>query len=71
METASVVRVYGAKFDNYFKAWLFRIVVQCPYYKCRKLNKHGHASKTCSPVEFSGFRSCDYCGKEYKFSFSS
>lgn len=71
METAEVVRINSCQYDNYYKAWLFRFIVQCPNYKCRKMNKHGEIKKTCKDLCFFGWRSCDWCGKEYKFQFIS
>lgn len=72
METADVVRIFPIEFDNYFKAFHCRFRVQCPNYRCQKINKHGKEWKACpSVVELNEFRACEWCGREYRVEYSS
>ncbi len=71
MEKGEVVRVYPIEWDTYFKTFHCRFRVQCPWYKCHRINKHGTSFKNVPAVlEISDFRACDFCGKEYKIELS-
>ena len=65
-----VVKQFGVEYNPYFKVNQIRFKCRCPL--CGKVNKHGMALELCSPFHTSGSvvdesRSCDHCGKDYRF----
>lgn len=63
---AEITRIFPIVFNDYFKKWMVRFKVVCPF--CHRVNRHGQELQSYPErLVLKGSRSCDVCGADYDY----